>query len=839
MPYRTRHSVGEGIKRKGIMIKDDDIEILDMDDLKSDKSDGSLRESKKGGKYAESYAASESNVAEMLAEYDSIGNTEARPVKRSEKSSTKASKKSAASKRGKKKTSKPAAAKKKSSAGRYADAMYESPAECAKPVKCAQPAQPTKSAQRAKRMKPAKSTDQTKRGQYGAEGASRAGKSSAKQKQPAFFNKLSAWFKGLTGLDYLVAGTGVAVLVVAVITVNIFSNAKARDERIKEFAAIGDDLSLIGTAGEGVLVATADNKSIVITEDAESIVLTEYNEKEDESTGTVTVTMNLQSVVKDLKIKFVNKSTNKLIAGIPFEAEVTDANKKTTTYTDEDKDGVIYINPMQHGDTKVKLKKLDGYDGYDFAEDTQSINVKETLEYKKIDVSDEIKKESQVNAAIEDTGQKEQVEAVLTDTVEWVESTKTATGTTTVYTAVSASEIAKPTAISGIDILDRLYYKLLEMTEHTWVNRALAAADGDTSEPTEEPTPEPTAEPTEEPTPEPTAEPTDEVTPAPTASPTETPAVEPTPTVAATPTTGATPTTAATPSYNTSASLKTTGGAQLYIRSGDSYKAATAGDYLSNPGQTFYKQSTEASGYSYTGWQTIDGSTYFFDKNGNKVTGDQVIQGAKYSFNSDGVLQAGSGNLGIDVSKFNGNIDWTKVRNSGISYVIIRCGYRGSTSGGLIEDPKFRENIKGATAAGLKVGVYFFTQATNEVEAVEEASMTLNLISGYKISYPVFLDVEGSGGRGDRIDYNTRTAVINAFCKTISNSGYSSGVYASKSWLTGKFNPGGLGNAKIWLAQYNTTPTYSGRYNLWQYSSKGSVNGISGYVDMDLSYLGY
>ena len=502
MPYRTRHSAGEGIKRKGIMIKDDDIEILDMDKLKSDKSDGSLRESKKGGKYAESYAASENNVAEMLAEYDSIDNAEARPVKRSEKSSTKASKKSAASKRDKKKTSKPAAAKKKSSAGRYADAMYESPAERAKPVKRAQP---TKSAKRAKptkcaqHTKPAKSTDQTKRGQYGVEGASRAGKSSAKQKQPVFFNKLSAWFKGLTGLDYLVAGTGVAVLVVAVITVNIFSNAKARDERIKEFAAIGDDLSLIGTAGEGVLVAAADNKSIVITEDAESIVLTEYNEKEDESTGTVIVTMNLQSVVKDLKIKFVNKSTNKLIAGIPFEAEVTDANKKTTTYTDEDKDGVIYINPMQHGDTKVKLKKLDGYDGYDFAEDTQSINVKETLEYKKIDVSDEIKKESQVNAAIEDTGQKEQVEAVLTDTVEWVESTKTATGTTTVYTAVSAGEIAKPTAISGIDILDRLYYKLLEMTEHTWVNRALAAADGDTSEPT--------AEPTEEPTPEPTAEP--------------------------------------------------------------------------------------------------------------------------------------------------------------------------------------------------------------------------------------------------------------------------------------------------------------------------------------------
>ncbi len=351
-----------------------------------------------------------------------------------------------------------------------------------------------------------------------------------------------------------------------------------------------------------------------------------------------------------------------------------------------------------------------------------------------------------------------------------------------------------------------------------------------TPEPTAEPTPDPAAvTPTPEPTAEPTAVPTAAPVATPTPIPTPSPAVTPTPTPKATP----------TPTYKKDAALKTTGGAQLYIKSGDSYKAATAGDYLSNPNQTFYKQSTEASGYSYTGWQTLDGSTYFFDKNGNKVTGEQVIQGAKYTFNSDGVLQAGSGNLGIDVSKFNGNIDWNKVRNSGVSYVIIRCGFRGSTSGGLIEDAKFRENIKGATAAGLKVGVYFFTQAVNEVEAVEEASMTLNMISGYKISYPVFLDVEGSGGRGDRIDYNTRTAVINAFCKTISNSGYTAGVYASKSWLNSNFNPNGIGNAKIWLAQYNTTPTYSGRYNLWQYTSKGRVNGISGNVDMDLSYLGY
>lgn len=834
------------------MIKDDDIEILDGEALKLEEELNELKQThKKGGKYAESYASSESNVADMLAEYDSIGNEDVRPVKKVEHTSEKKKasgkekavkhssqvKKKTVSSEAKKKQVKKQDANKESKKSRYADAMYEAPAsqECVgeKPRAAKRKAECISHTDKA-----------VAAGKHLKHDRQDSAKKHTKKGRPLTFSeKLTRWFKGLTGLDYLVAGTGVAVLVVAVIAVNMFSNAKALDKRIREFASIGDDLSLIGTAGEGVLIAAADNRSISVPEEEESDIVTEYNEKEDETSGTVTVVVNLQSVVKDLKIKFVNKKTNKLIAGIPFEAEVTDANKKTATYKDDDKDGVIYINPMQHGDTKVKLVALDGYDGYEFSSDTQSINVKETLEYKKIDVSDEIKKESQVNVAVEDTAKKEQVEAALTDTVEWVESTKTATGSTTKYTAVSASEIAKPTAVTGIDWLDRIYYLIMEKTEHTWVSKALAsdgtqepAAD---ATPTPEATPEPTEEPTSAPTTEPAPTPTQEATPAPTETPAVTPTtgVTPTPTPTATPTTGTTPT--ATPTYNRDAKLKTTGGAQLYIKSGDSYKEATAGDYLSNPSQTFYKQSTEASGYTYTGWQTLDGSTYFFDKNGNKVTGEQVIQGAKYSFNSDGVLQAGSGNLGIDVSKFNGSIDWNKVRNSGVSYVIIRCGFRGSTSGGLIEDSKFRENIKGATAAGLKVGVYFFTQAVNEVEAVEEASMTLNMISGYKISYPVFLDVETSGGRGDRIDAATRTAVINAFCKTIANSGYTAGVYANKTWLNSKFNPGGLGNAKIWLAQYNTTPTYSGRYNLWQYTSKGKVNGISGNVDMNLSYLGY
>ena len=129
------------------------------------------------------------------------------------------------------------------------------------------------------------------------------------------------------------------------------------------------------------------------------------------------------------------------------------------------------------------------------------------------------------------------------------------------------------------------------------------------------------------------------------------------------------------------------------------------------------------------------------DKNGKKVTGEQVIQGAKYNFASDGSLVTGSGTMGIDVSKWNGTIDWNAVKNSGISYVIIRCGYRGSSQGSLIEDPMYKKNIKGATDAGLKVGVYFFTQAITKAEAVEEESMVLELVKNYRISYPIFIDV--------------------------------------------------------------------------------------------------
>ncbi len=293
----------------------------------------------------------------------------------------------------------------------------------------------------------------------------------------------------------------------------------------------------------------------------------------------------------------------------------------------------------------------------------------------------------------------------------------------------------------------------------------------------------------------------------------------------------------AAPDENTK--LKDKDGNQLYFKNADGdYEEATYKEYGKR--DAFYKKVKGSSAYKYTGWQTIDGHVYFYDKNGNYVTGEQVIQGAKYSFGSDGKLAKSSGAMGIDVSKHNGNIDWNAVKNSGVSYVIIRCGYRGYSTGVLVEDPKFRSNIKGAKAAGLKVGAYFFSQAVNEVEAVEEASMAIDLVKGYGLNYPLFLDVEASGGRADGISRETRTAVCKTFCQTVQNSGIAAGIYANKTWFTEKINTASLTNYKLWLAQYASAPTYTAtRYDLWQYSSKGKVSGISTNVDMNISYVSY
>ena len=1030
---------------------------------------------------------------------------------------------------------------------------------------------------------------------------------------PTFFQNLADFFASWTVMDKVVAATGVLVLAVALVTVGAYSMDRGVNKQIEAFAPIGEQLESVGVVGQNKLLAVADAKKALMEA---AKIETEVNQQyvEAEVASEIKVIMKMTSVQKDLKIKFVNKKNGKLVGNVPFEVKITDGENKTYNKIDEDKDGIIYLTNLSGGNYKVSIVGIGGVEGYSFSTAEESVKVKENIVYEKIDVTEEIKDQSEVDVTKEDTAQKVETESVLTDTVEYVESSKKETNSQENYVQVSKDTIADPALSASLN----LDLGILRIMQQSVLADRIATIDETGEDGGENDNPDNTnPENTNPETPKPTEPQKKEVESisisnpgalkvggectlsvsfipsdatdkslnwssgntavatvdgngkvtavsagsakitatsgngkkaectvtveeekkevisiaisenpslkvgdscmlAVTFNPTDAtdkslnwssgntavatvdgsgkviavakgsakikatssngktaectvtveektiqvdsitvndklslkvgescalsvtfnPAdatdktlkwssdktavatvdsngkvtavavgsakitatsnngktavcnvevvdnkisvtevslnktalelvVEGTETLTATikpenatdkTVTWATSDTAivtvdtngkvkavkegtatitvttkdggkkaeckvtvkskttensisldktsasmkvgetltltakvtpegkkvtwkssdetkATVDENgkvtakaegkvditatienksatcnitvsatydakndTTTSLKDKSGNQIYVLVDGNYIEAKVADYYKH--NTFYKKE-KVSQYIYTGWQNLDGRTYYFDKNGNKVTGEQTIQGAKYNFNSDGTLNTGSGILGIDVSTWNGNIDWNKVKNSGVSYVIIRTGFRGSTQGALIEDNRFRQNIQGATNAGLKVGVYFFSQAINEIEAVEEASMVLSQIKGYPITYPVFIDVEPSGGRGDALSSGDRTKVINAFCQTIQNGGYKAGIYANKTWLAQKMNVAALSGYKIWLAQYNSTVTYGGRYDMWQYSDKGTVAGISTKVDMNLSYLSY
>lgn len=222
---------------------------------------------------------------------------------------------------------------------------------------------------------------------------------------------------------------------------------------------------------------------------------------------------------------------------------------------------------------------------------------------------------------------------------------------------------------------------------------------------------------------------------------------------------------------------------------------------------------------------------------------DRAVNGAEEaadgSENTELQFTGDNARLGIDVSKWNKEIDWEKVKGDGIEFAIIRCGYRGALSGALVLDPMYKRNIEGAIEAGIPVGVYFFTQALDEVEAVEEASMVISLIEDYDVDYPVFLDSESAGGRGraDALGVEERTKIHKAFLETIASAGYETGIYASRNWLNDELDMTEVSEYRTWLAEYADIPVYDKYYHMWQYTSKGSVDGIETRVDLNLCYM--
>ena len=402
----------------------------------------------------------------------------------------------------------------------------------------------------------------------------------------------------------------------------------------------------------------------------------------------VTVSISLRSIQDDLKIKLSDSSSGNLIYNVNFTVTVK-SKDNTTTYSDTDKDGIIYLPYVQAGDYTVFMSDISS-DGVNYhCDKSQTITVTDSIKYAKVDIKDEIKTEAQINVAEEDTK------------VQDVDETTDVSN--------NASEAEQAPSEEEEQVFDE------GISEDAEDLLAQIEAENDAQEKEK--------------------------------------AVA-----------GASSGTVQAPTPSTS-------------------ETTTVPDITSDP---------------------------------------------QY-------IAAHEGSKGVDVSKHNGNIDWGAVRNSGIDFAIIRCGYRGSSSGALIVDPLFYQNIIAAQGAGLNVGVYFFSQAVNEAEAVEEASMVLELINGYSLQMPVYIDVEKSNGRGDAISVEERNATIAAFLATISNAGYSAGLYSNKLWLENRISAGAFTNYKIWLAQYVDIPTYTAtRYDIWQYTSKGSIPGIAGNVDMNV-----
>ena len=195
---------------------------------------------------------------------------------------------------------------------------------------------------------------------------------------------------------------------------------------------------------------------------------------------------------------------------------------------------------------------------------------------------------------------------------------------------------------------------------------------------------------------------------------------------------------------------------------------------------------------------------------------------------------------GIDVSSHQGEIDWQKVADSGISFAMIRAGYRGyGEEGRLVSDERFHDNMRGALEAGLDVGVYFFSQATNVWEAEEEARLLLEALEGYTVTYPVVFDwerIHNGNARTDGMVGKSIGLMARTFCNVVEEAGYTPGVYFNQNLGYLSLELGELNHCVFWLAEYDDRPDFYYHADLWQYSSTGTVPGIETPVDLNLSF---
>ncbi len=229
-------------------------------------------------------------------------------------------------------------------------------------------------------------------------------------------------------------------------------------------------------------------------------------------------------------------------------------------------------------------------------------------------------------------------------------------------------------------------------------------------------------------------------------------------------------------------------------------------------------------------WNLVaqDGVEYAFIRN--------ILESGEIQYLENGQVIS---HKGIDVSKFQGEIDWNLVAQDGVEYAFIRVGNRGYGTGKLVEDEAFEANVEGALSAGLKVGVYMYTQAVNDAELLEEANFVLQKIAPYKIECPVVFDVEkvvGDNGRMNAISVEERTRLTKLFCDTIAAAGYKPMIYHNMEMGAMMLELSELQQYDKWFAYYNPDLYWPYEYQIWQYTDKGRVNGIEGEVDLNISF---
>ena len=262
-------------------------------------------------------------------------------------------------------------------------------------------------------------------------------------------------------------------------------------------------------------------------------------------------------------------------------------------------------------------------------------------------------------------------------------------------------------------------------------------------------------------------------------------------------------------------------------------------------GKSYYSRK---SGTLYTNRFYFSGSNiYYAGPKATALTGTFKVGKYTYTANTSGSIISSNRKYmkGIDVSYYQGkDIDWAKVKSGGISFAFLRCGYSGTKDGKCHPDSTFngdkkhKGNIQRATAAGVDVGAYYFSQARTVKEAQAEAAFAVKQVkeSGCKLNLPLVIDTENyPGGRASSSKLNRikRTAAVKAFCDYVKSKGYTPMIYASTSWLNNNLDMKKLSGYQVWVAQYNDTVTYKGSYRCWQYTSSGKVPGISGRVDLN------